>query len=541
MHPYNLPMKLSSRRGFWIAVLILAATIPYLPTLRYGFVYDDALIVDNPNLSSLRHIPEFFTQSMYKTVGFHHDTVPVFYRPLFFTQLCLICVLFGPGPFGFHLFSLLIHLLNTLLLYGLTIEFGLSETTALLTAVLFAVHPVHVESVVWPSASPEPMVLAAILLSLIAFRRFAANGKGGMWLALSIAALVAGLLVKETAIIILPLVGVLAFLDPASAMTRSKRAIVVGTFGVVTLLYLILRDSVLHALTTIITPTSWADMGRTWPSVLWFYVRHLVLPIQPSVLYDYDIIQHLTVTGFWLPLSGVLAFAMAMGWVAWKHRSPASLVAVFLLVLPVVLVLNFRVFYWGDLVHDRYLYTPSAGFCLLAAMAIADLGQLLRERVTRSFRWTVAAGLAGMLALVTVIQSQPWRNDLLLMANAVKIAPRNIAAQMMLGNQLESRGYFAAAATCYGRALQITPRWGPAWFSFGRTLLLTNDTPNAIRSLEQAVKLDEQPISLVWLSIALNRAGQSQKAEELLERAEAEDGTMRLKFTALQQALPAAK
>jgi tetratricopeptide (TPR) repeat protein len=112
---------------------------------------------------------------------------------------------------------------------------------------------------------------------------------------------------------------------------------------------------------------------------------------------------------------------------------------------------------------------------------------------------------------------------------------------MMLGRELESRGYFAAAATCYGRALQITPMWGPVWFSFGRTLLLTNDTPNAIRSLEQAVKLDEQPISLVWLSIALNRAGQSQKAEALLERAEAQDVTMRLKFTALQQALPAAK
>jgi len=534
-------MRLSSRRGLWIAILILAAAIPYLPSLRYGFVYDDALIVDNPNLSSPRHIPEFFTQSLDKKVGFHNQNVPVFYRPLFLTQLCLTRVLFGPGPFGFHLFSVLLHPLNTLLLYGLTIEFGLSETTALFTAMLFAVHPVHVESVVWPSASPEPMALAAILVSLIAFRRFSASGKGGMWLALSIVALLAGLFVKETAIIVLPVVGVLAFLDPASAMTHSKRAIVVSFFAVATVLYLILRGSVLHALTTTITPTSWADMCRTWPNVLWFYARHLVLPIQPSVLYDYDIVQHATVADFWLPLAGVLASAIAIGYVAWKHRSPAALVAVFLLVLPVVLVLNFRVFYWGDLVHDRYLYTPSAGFCLLTAMGIADLGERLGEKVTRPVRWTVAAGLAGMLALVTVVQSQPWRNNLLLMTNAVKIAPRNIAAQMMLGNELESDGYFAAASTCYGRALLITPRWGPVWFSFGRTLLLTNDTPNAIRSLEQAVKLDEQPISLVWLSMALNRAGQSQRAEALLERAEAEDATMRVKFTALEQTLPAGK
>jgi protein O-mannosyl-transferase len=99
------------RPWLWIAILALAAALPYLPTLGYGFVYDDLpQIVHNPDLVSLHNIPRFFTQFISKALGFHNAAQPVFYRPLFFAQLCVTRVLFGPGPFGFHLVSLLFHI-----------------------------------------------------------------------------------------------------------------------------------------------------------------------------------------------------------------------------------------------------------------------------------------------------------------------------------------------------------------------------------------------------------------------------------------------
>ena len=522
----------------WIALLVVLATGPFIHCLRYGFVYDDApQIVDNPSISSLRTIPQFFTQSISKKVGFHDGSLPVFYRPLFFTQLCITHVLFGPRPFAFHLFPLLIHVFDTLGLYFLAVQFGISKRVALLAAMLFAVHPVHVESVAWASASPETMALASILVSLVAFRKFSTGAGGGHWLVFSVVAFVAGLFVKETALIVLPVIAGLVIVDRTNSSNILKRVLTVGAYAGAALMYLAVRRWVLRTLVTTITPTSWVDMARTWPSVLWFYVSHLVLPMRSSVIYGYDLIEHVTVSSFWLPLLGVLVCCTVIGYLVWKHWSPAALVAALITIFPIALVLNFRVFYWGDLVHDRYLYTPSAGFCLLLAFGLSDLGEFFAARVSLLVREMIVAALLCLFGLLAISQSLPWRNDLLLMANAVQVAPRNIAAEMLFGDELESRGYFEEASTCYLRALQIAPMWGPAWFSYGRTLLLTKQSDTAVQTLQRAVALDERPISLVWLSVAMDRAGRRQEAQSLLERAEVADPSMRLKYADLQQRL----
>jgi hypothetical protein len=208
-------LGVSSRPNYWlrIAILTLAATLPFLHTLSYGFVFDDApQIVNNPDLSA-RNIPGFFGQSITKLVGFHGDQLPVFYRPLFFAQLALTRTFCGSGPFGFHLVPLLFHIANTLLLFLLAVRLGMDRRISYLAGLIFAVHPVHVESVVWPSASPEVIVLAAILCSLLAFVEFSQSSPAGdfryLWLASSLTAFLAGLFVKETAIVTVALIAAL--------------------------------------------------------------------------------------------------------------------------------------------------------------------------------------------------------------------------------------------------------------------------------------------------------------------------------------------
>src|SRR5580658_9669884 len=75
------------KRWLWAAILILAAAVPYISTLGYGFVYDDGpQIVENRDLLSLKSVPGFFAHSIEKAAGFHGEGLPVFYRPLFFFQ-----------------------------------------------------------------------------------------------------------------------------------------------------------------------------------------------------------------------------------------------------------------------------------------------------------------------------------------------------------------------------------------------------------------------------------------------------------------------
>ncbi len=519
------------RPWLWIAILALAAALPYLPTLGYGFVYDDLpQIVHNPDLVSLHHVPRFFTQFIPKALGFHNVAQPVFYRPLFFAQLCLTRVLFGPGPFGFHLVSLLLHIGNTLLLYVFALRLGIQPQAAKLAALLFGVHPVHVECVVWPSASPDLMVLGATLATLLAFLKAheAARSVAARygWWGVSLLAFSVGLFVKETSLIIPPLVIAVAFLDPPRTFDLRRLGLGVAPYLGITIFYFIVRTHVLCGLMATVTPTSLLDMARTWPSILWFYECHLILPMHTSILYDYDLVERANLAAFWLPLTAVLASCAIAAVFLWKRRTPAVAAALLLLVPPILLVLNFRVFYWGDLVHDRYLYTPSAGFCILAAIALLQAGESASKAISPAVQQFLCAGLLCALALTTVAEAQPWRNNLSLLANAAKVAPRNIGAQILLGEELESRNNLAEAKISYQRALQLTPDWGPAWFAYGRTLLLTGDANGAIQSLQRAITLDDTPIAEVWLALAIDKAGRHDEARALLARTFAKDPSM---------------
>jgi protein O-mannosyl-transferase len=527
----------SSRRSghraqlVWIGLLILAAALPYLPTLGYSFVYDDMpQIVHNPDLVSLHNIPRFFTQFISKALGFHNTAQPVFYRPLFFSQLCLTRVLFGPGPFGFHLVSLLLHIGNTLLLYVLALRLGLRTEAAKLAGLIFAVHPVHVEPVVWPSASPDLMVLGATLAALLAFLRTQESARSGAarygWWGVSLLAFSAGLFVKETSLIILPLLIGVILCESARTFDLRRHGLDMAPYLGITLFYFLVRRHVLHGLVPTVTPTSLLNMARTWPSVLWFYERHLILPVHASILYDYDLVESATVGAFWLPLGAVVASCASAAFFLWKRRSTAVLVAVLLLISPIVLVLNFRVFYWRDLVHDRYLYTPSAGFCILAAIVLVQAGAWASKAISPVVQQFLAAGLLCALALTTLAEAQPWRNNLSVLANAAKVAPRNIGAQILLGEELEGRSNFVEAKICDLRALQLTPAWGPAWFAYGRTLLLTGDPEGAIQSFQRAVVLDGSPIERVWLALAMDQVGRHDESRALLARAVAQDPAM---------------
>lgn len=516
----------------WIALLALTAVAPYLSTLRYGFVYDDRpQIVENHELLSLAGIPRFFGESISKGVGFQNAAQPVFYRPLFFTQLCLTRGLFGPGPLGFHLVSLLLQVGNTLLLFFTAIWLGVSRRAAYLAGMLFAVHPVHVESVAWASASPDLMALAGVLGSLLTLLIGEASARNAVrlsWKTVSVFSFLAALFVKETALVTLPLIAVVGlFRMRARTSTLRNAAAEIAAYLGAAVFYLAARIHVLHGAVSTVTRTSWLDMARTWPTVLWFYERHLILPMHTSLLYDYDLVEHANWTAFWMPLAAVLATFAALAILLCRYRTPATLISVLLIVLPILLVLNFRVFYWGDLVHDRYLYVPSAGFCILAAMALCEMGRRFESTISPVAQRILAAALVCGMGTMTVAQAQPWKNNLLLLANAAKTAPRNIAAQILLGDELEARNNFPEAKICYERALELTPAWAPAWFAYGRTLLLTHDAEAAVQSLQRAIVLGDSPIIRVWLAVAFEATGRHAEAQSALTVAVAKDpGTL---------------
>ena len=181
--------------------LVLSALV-YLPALRYEFVHDDLRqIAGNPTLHSWKSIPGFFTHHLW-AFGNAPDEEN-YYRPLFQCWLLLCHSLFlHLTPWGWHLGTILhLHILVVWLVYRLGRYLFGDDLTAAMGALLFALDPVHIESVAWVSGGVDPLLAVFLLGSLICFLKgLQLEGPDRFpWRLMSYATFICALLTKETA------------------------------------------------------------------------------------------------------------------------------------------------------------------------------------------------------------------------------------------------------------------------------------------------------------------------------------------------------
>jgi pimeloyl-ACP methyl ester carboxylesterase len=155
-------------------VLLVAglASLAYLPTLKYGFVWDDrALIVDNQDLdapSPARFFGQSFTHWWAKK-GLVPDA---YYRPLVMTSFWLDHKAWGTNPYGFHLTNVLLNTIASVLVAALLVELLGRSWPAFVAGLVFALHPAHVESVAFVSGRTDVMMAVFVLLAFLALGRY---------------------------------------------------------------------------------------------------------------------------------------------------------------------------------------------------------------------------------------------------------------------------------------------------------------------------------------------------------------------------------
>jgi len=133
-----------NHKALFLAILILVAAGIYAGSVSGEFVWDDRLYISqNPSIGDGRGVLQNFVKPQLS------------YRPLFFGSLFLDFKIWGLDPRGYHLTSLLLYLATVLLVFGIALRFWHDERPALWTALLFAVHPVHAETVAWISARSD--------------------------------------------------------------------------------------------------------------------------------------------------------------------------------------------------------------------------------------------------------------------------------------------------------------------------------------------------------------------------------------------------
>ena len=470
-----------------IALLTFAV---YSPALGFDFVYDDyAQIVETKQLNSWHMLPRYFSGHVWawKTPG-----VPgPYYRPVFLVWLLLNQTLFGLSAPFWHLTSIVTHVAATLLVYAVAKSLTGRTATAAITALLFGVHPVHIESVAWISGITDPLAAVFLLGSFLAFAR---NKPALSYLLFALA-----LLEKEIAI-------VLPLLLLAYAWLFERRALrAVTAYFLIAMIYLGVRLAVLHELSMTITPMALRDMLKTWPSLLVFYFRHLAWPSGLSAFYNLPVIQKVDLAGFWLPCAILAPIAVALAWFGWRSRTVAFAAAI--LLIPILPALNLRTFARVETVHDRYLYLPVMGFCLLIALALRT-------------QWALAIPLAAALSFATVNQEQYWKDNVSLFLRGVEIAPNNEIANQCLGTALLLRHQLPEAMPYYQRALELNPNMFEALYSLGRIYYELGEYAKAEPYFERAIASNGMySYPYLYYGMAKMKEGKLHDAEQVLRYA----------------------
>ncbi len=431
------------RPGIFLTLLALTTLVLYSGALTFGFVWDDqSQIVNSPMLRSWSNLPRAFHSDLWYHVVRHQ----VYYRPLFVAWSMLNYTLFRLRPWGWHLGAILAHVAAIVAVFWLARRLRLEYWTVALTALIFALHPIHIEPVVWVSAASDTLVTAFVALAFVAFLNARdSEGKQGMaWRLGAMGLLGCALLTKEMAVTFPALVAIYAWLHPQQKRWHVQRVIgaVVETipYAVVTAGYVLLRRHALQHATGQFDPDhGMIDVFRTLPSVVALYVQKLLLPVGLTGLYYTPYVTGALVRHVLIP-----AIALGAGLVGlwyWNRREENSTVAFATLWLLVGLApaLYLRTFGNGDFVRDRYIYLPSIGFAILLAMACRRLPSIGRWSST-GVQVTAVVVLCFAYVTASLAQQVYWGSELLIWTRGQSLYPDNPYTLLALASEYSQRG-----------------------------------------------------------------------------------------------------
>ena len=442
--PWNFNEILRSHSTWLIASLIVLTGAVYWPVHSFEFVnWDDPwYVLKNEYIRSWHpsNLWDIATQVINRN-----------YSPMIIFTLLIEHTVFGIEPAGYHIVNVLLHLVNTVLVFTLVSRLAKSQSVGWATAAFFAIHPVQLESVAWVSSIKGLVVGAFILAHLNCVMREERTPKQELWglVFFALAILSKALTVVVPAIVLLydMLVCRKTFSD---ALTRQ---FIPGMLSVWILLITMgaqaselggVRDHMVLGKLHILAVDS---------VILWNYVAMLLCPRQLSVLYDP------ATTGIATQVAIASLCWVVVGFASWRIRRshpfvPLAAASFFLLLLPVLNLTPIT-----TLMNDRYLYMPSIPFFALVCVGVKwGCERLDASRAARSDQPATASnrnvpgGWIGIplaatipLLIATYEHLPVWKNDQALWENTMARTPTLPLVHIQYAWMLHNSGHHDAA------------------------------------------------------------------------------------------------
>lgn len=449
-----------SRTRTPVIAVALAAVVAYAGTLVYGFVLDDRILVlQSYHLHQWRTLPALLTQQFMANGG----EVVHYYRPFITLTLFADLMVWSTNPFGFHLTNVLAHLLTSLAVLALGRRLTGNDTAALIGGLLFALHPIHTESVAFISGRTDVFATLFSVAAVLAYAAWRESGRLLLYVA-SLLAFLLALLSKEVAVVVPALLVLYDWCCRGDLRSRSAvaRALIrYAPLGLVLAVYGAARLVALGRLADS-DPVTWADgRGRTIAAlrIAAEYMWATLMPYPIHTFYQVKSYTEMTGVTAWLGLALLAALLAATALAMWRQpRLGFGLVWFWVSIVPPIgaNLLPVAKAYMAE----RFLYMPSVGICLVGGMLLARaLGRIEPGRAAR-IRPVPAAGLALLLVASTVLvqlRNEDWKDELRLYTSMVDSAPESWLPRLNLGFEYLRRGMAPAAVAELRKAHELSP------------------------------------------------------------------------------------
>ena len=432
------------------------------------------------NWDDSTHLFENMAVKNFDLARIFQQTVQSVYIPLTTLSFAVEYRFFGDHPFGYHLDNLILHALNTVLVYLLGMRLGLVPRAALMAALIFGIHPMKVESVSWVTERKDLMYAFFYLLSILQYLKFLECKQSKCyWVSIGMGFL--SLLAKPMALS-LPLVFLL--LDWFRRRQFSLKTIlekwplVVLFVPVVWMTFKLHVRNPIHNLGEAVLIWVWSFVFYLW-KFFWPFdlipVYHAPLPVQIS---HYPYLLSLVL---WAGLLILFIYFRKKRWFVFS---------VLYYFCSIFFLLRFDLAKDINIVADRFMYLPGLGFCLLLGLgfdAMMNMAQANQNR-NKYLILSVVGVLVVLLATKSIVQTQVWNNSVTLWTHVMRYSPTEFIAYNDRAVAFIFKDRNDLALVDYGSILRFDPGNVDAHFNRGLLRQKMGYHRQAIEDLTEVIR-----------------------------------------------------
>lgn len=415
----------------FLTVLLVSLALSFVlfgNSIQGDFVFDDNAVVKNRgDLKDISNIFNLF-------ISPYHQNMPKtgLYRPFTMATYALNHALFGTEPKNFHVTNIIIHAINSFLVFWFVLYFLKSEKLAYLSFLLFLTHPLHTEAVTWIVGRAE---LLALLWSMVAIYFFVKKDK----LLTSIAFLL-GLWSKESALATVPILVYIDYNFNETPLLRSfiNISYLVGSLGVYSLFrYWALGKYFFGDVTTTIVENQikFLDFGSriaTALKVFTMYLVRLVWPVHLSADYSFNTIS--SITNIFTSLETIIGLITLVGLIYVlinkTIRNSVIGLGVVIFLMPYLMISNLF-FQVGTIMGERLMYFSSLGFVLIVASGIYKLVESGDKKV-KYLGYAVLITILCLFSFRTIVRNRDWHDMSSLFYATLKESPNSLVVRTAL-------------------------------------------------------------------------------------------------------------